>query len=231
METRSTSSYLELKQQLEQTYASPVRPVQPPEAAKPGKNSANAIPASKQGHVLFLGIVLLMTYFATNLATIQEIYCGGMQVANGKVESFPTPIASLPVSAQVLAYVTLTSLGVFCAVMLTRLEWPQSAGILNLIPILVIWRLLGVLLRKTGPAAKGLSCVAVLGGTVLTGLASMYFVDSPIPLPTYSNDPLLHSLKLQAGLGVLFSGIFNLLLMDSQGAVQIPSATKSAATA
>lgn len=71
---------------------------------------------------MFLGIILLMTYFATNLATIQEIYCGGMQVANGKVESFPTPIASLPVSAQILTYVTLTSLGVVCAVMLTILN-------------------------------------------------------------------------------------------------------------
>lgn len=212
METRSAASYLDFKQQIEQSYASEFQAFPSVETGMPGKDDAKAPRASGLGQAVLCISILLLCYFATNLVAIPEIYFGGFQTAKGDL--LPTPISSLPLSAKILFYVSLTTLEVFCAVKLVLQDRPLPAGMYIIVPILAILNLLGFLLRNTGPAARALSYVAVLGGTFLTGLSVIYFIESPIPLANYSIDPLLNSLRLQVGLLVLFSGILNLIRTD-----------------
>lgn len=216
MESTTAQGYLDLKRQVEDSLAQTASPAAlPTSPVLPGPPTPD-LQHGSTWKLTMLGFGVFFGYMATNIATIQEIYCGGIMIADGKIASFPTPIATLPLFAQILTYVVITAFTVTCAVRLTREEWTPGVVIFNLVPIIVVWRLVGFLIRKTGSARTILSCVTVVAGMYFAGDAILYFATSPIPLPKYSGDPMRYSVSLQAGLSLFCAGIVNLQALERE---------------
>ncbi len=216
MSAPTHQSYAEFKAQ----FAEPVFPVTAP-AASTEQTSAksSAVSAVDKRMVLPWAFCLFIGFLGSNIATITEIYCGGIQTADGTVRSCLTPIVEIPLAGQFAAYIFLTAATIFGATKLSQRDFGPKTGGFALVPVVTVWLAVGFLMRKTGFAARFFCFVGLLAGTVLTGLSVLYFVDAPLPLPEYSDDPIIKSLQLQAGLALIASSIVSLLSLDRRTTV------------
>lgn len=195
MSAFSSESYADFKK----SWQSPAEEVAAPSVSRP-------LADPSVGVFLPWLMCLVLGYLASNIVLINDIYCGGISV---KGRLMPSPIAAWELSRVQLAgmYSIATCLTVAGAVVVTRRQIPQAYGMSILVPIVTIPYVAGLILRKSGAAARYLACGYLLAGTILTGLAVMYFATTSAPLTEFQEEPMINSFMLQGGLTLAICAI------------------------
>ncbi len=69
---------------------------------------------------------------------------------------------------------------------------------------------IGVVLRKSGPIARKIAFFYLVCGSMLAGMAVMYFMKIGFQLETYDWYPILYSVCLQSGLTLAIASAISL---------------------
>ncbi len=99
---------------------------------------------------------------------------------------------------------------VLCGVAVAREDMPRMLAVMKLVPIVLVVYIIGIAMRKSGPVGKYISYFYLIAGSILAGLALMYFVKTGMSLPRYEITPMLYSACLQGGLIIAISAALSL---------------------
>lgn len=178
---------------------------------KPAKLVITRPKQDSVGAALFFvaGIGLAIFFLASNIFALMDLYCGGIEVRHRLV---PSPLAALQLSHthMIIVYGVLSAMMVLCGVAIAREDMPRVLVVMNFVPIILIVYLVGIAMRKSGPVGRYISYFYLIAGSLLSGLAIMYFVNTGMTLPSYETTPIMYSVCLQGGLIIAISAALSL---------------------
>ncbi len=155
------------------------------------------------------GIGLAIFFLLSNVCALMDLFCGGIEVKHRIVAS-PLSMFALSHMQQIIVYGVLSLMTVLCGVAIAREDMPRMLSVMKLVPIILIVYIVGIAMRKSGPIGKYISYFYLIAGSILSGLAIMYFVKTGMSLPRYETTPILYSACLQGGLIIAISAALSL---------------------
>ena len=163
------------------------------------------------GAALFFmaGLGLAIFFVLSNTCALMDVFCGGIEI-NHRIVASPLAIFQLTHTNLIIVYGVLSTMTVLCGVAIAREDMPRMLSVMKLVPIILFVYLVGIAMRKSGPIGRYISYFYLIAGSMLAGLAIMYFIKTGMTLPSYETTPLLYSACLQGGLIIAISAALSL---------------------
>ena len=163
------------------------------------------------GTALFFmaGIGLAIFFLLSNTCALMDVFCGGIEI-NHRLVSSPLAMFQLTHTNMIVVYGLLSTMTILCGVAITREDMPRVLSVMKLVPIILFVYMVGIAMRKSGTIGRYIAYFYLIAGSMLAGLAIMYFVRTGMTLPTYETTPLLYSVCLQGGLIITISAALSL---------------------
>lgn len=163
------------------------------------------------GAALFFmaGIGLAIFFVISNTCALMDVFCGGIEI-NHRIVPSPLALFELTHMHMIVVYGVLSTMTILCGVAIAREDMPRMLSVMKLVPIILFIYLVGIAMRKSGPIGRYISYFYLIAGSMLAGLAIMYFIKTGMTLPNYETTPLLYSACLQGGLIIAISAALSL---------------------